>query len=239
MAGMEEETPPVESAPEFEDFPLSRAEYISAMVHLYRGELGRANTWRIRLDTTTNWAIVVTVGILSFAFGDAAHPSAAIILGMFLVVDFLVLEARRYRFFDVWKNRVRMLEENFYTPLLRRNLVSPKERWGSLVAADLHSPHFKITYMQAFKARLKGNYYFLFLVLLGGWLGKVLLQPATPSLSVLDRFGGGVVPWWLPVGVVVALYAFLAGVLLIVPPINEPEGAVWSREGREGALPDF
>lgn len=224
---------------EFEDFPLSRSEYISSVVHLYRGELERANTWRIRLDTTTNWAIVSTIGILSFAFGDADHPSASIILGMYLVVNFLVLEARRYRYFDVWKNRVRMIEENFYTPLLRRDLVSPKERWGSLVAADLHSPHFKITYMQAFKTRLKGNYVFLFLVLLGGWLGKVLLQPASPSLSVLERFGGGVVPWWLPVGGVAVLYVFLAAVLLLVPAICEPEGAHWSREGREGALPDF
>lgn len=224
---------------EFEDFPLTRSEYISAVVHLYRGELERANTWRIRLDTTTNWAIVSTIGILSFAFGDAGHPSASIILGMYLVVNFLVLEARRYRYFDVWKNRVRMIEENFYTPLLRRDLVSPKERWGSLVAADLHSPHFKITYMQAFKTRLKGNYVFLFLVLLGGWLGKVLLQPASPSLSVLERFGGGVVPWWLPIGGVAVLYVFLAAVLLVVPPIREPKGAHWSREGREGALPDF
>lgn len=233
------DAPPEQRDQEFEDFPLSRAEYISAVVHLYRGELDRANTWRIRLDTTTNWAIVSTIGILSFAFGDAGHPSASIILGMYLVLNFLVLEARRYRYFDVWKNRVRMIEENFYTPLLRRDLVSPKERWGSLVAADLHSPHFKITYMQAFKTRLRGNYVFLFLILLGGWLGKVLLQPAVPMLSVLERFGGGVVPWWLPVGGVAVLYAFLAGVLLFVPPICEPEGAHWSREGREGALPDF
>lgn len=233
------EAPPEQRDQEFEGFPLTRSEYISAVVHLYRGELERANTWRIRLDTTTNWAIVSTIGILSFAFGDAGHSSASIILGMYLVVNFLVLEARRYRYFDVWKNRVRMIEENFYTPLLRRDLVSPKERWGSLVAADLHSPHFKITYMQAFKTRLRGNYVFLFLVLLGGWLGKVLLQPAAPMLSVLERFGGEVVPWWLPVGGVAVLYAFLAGVLLFVPPICEPEGAHWSREGREGALPDF
>lgn len=239
--GAEEGRPsePEQPVPEFEEYPLSRDEYIAAMVHLYRGELGRANTWRIRLDTTTNWAIVSTVGILSFAFGDTGHPSAAIILGMYLVVNFLVLEARRYRFFDVWKNRVRMIEENFYTPLLRRDLVSPQERWGALVADDLYSPHFKISYLQAFKRRLRTNYLFLFLVLLAGWLGKALLQPATPALSLLERFGAGVVPWWVPVGVVAALYGFLAAVLLFVPPIREPQGAHWSREGREGALPDF
>lgn len=36
---------------------MTRAEYIAALVHFYRGELGRALALRIRLDTTTNWAI--------------------------------------------------------------------------------------------------------------------------------------------------------------------------------------
>ncbi|CAN5330834.1 hypothetical protein BH18GEM1_BH18GEM1_19450 [soil metagenome] len=40
----------------FEDYPLTRIEYITAMVHFYRGELARADAWRARLDPTTNWA---------------------------------------------------------------------------------------------------------------------------------------------------------------------------------------
>ena len=39
---------------------LSAGEFTTAMVHLYRAEAARANTWRIRLDTTTNWAVVTT-----------------------------------------------------------------------------------------------------------------------------------------------------------------------------------
>lgn len=221
---------------EFEERDLSRSEYISAVAHFYRGELERANTWRIRLDTTTNWAIVSTIGILSFAFGGGGHPSASIILGMYLVVNFLVLEARRYRFFDVWKNRVRMIEENFYTPLLRRDLVSPRESWGTLVAEDLRSPHFKITYLQALKIRLRRNYIFLFFILIAGWLGQILLHPEAP----LERIGGPFMPWWLPVGLVAILYLFLAGVLILVPEIEEPEEEHhWTQEGAEHALPDF
>jgi len=35
----------------FEDYPLTRSEYISAMVHFYRGERSRADAWRSRLET--------------------------------------------------------------------------------------------------------------------------------------------------------------------------------------------
>lgn len=223
---------------EFEEYPLTRQEYISAVTHLYRGELERANAWRIRLDTTTNWSIVSVMGILSFAFGVREHSSAAIILGMYLVLAFLHLEARRYRYFDVWKNRVRMIEENFYGPLLRRQLESPRERWGSLVAADLLAPHFKISYLQALRTRLLRNYLFLFLLLLAGWLIKVWLQPARPGLGLLERLTAPPVPWLLPLGMVAILYLFLAAVAIFVPPIREPEREHWS-EAESRQLPDF
>src|SRR5437588_10372767 len=35
-------------------------EFNTAMAHFYRGEITRANTWRNRLDTTTNWAVLTT-----------------------------------------------------------------------------------------------------------------------------------------------------------------------------------
>ncbi|MEZ5331917.1 MAG: DUF2270 domain-containing protein [Thermoanaerobaculia bacterium] len=229
---------PEESGRAFEDYPLTRAEYISAMVHLYRAELTRANTWRIRLDTTTNWSIISVIGLLSFAFGTEDHHHGSLVLGMLMVLNFLVLEARRYRFFDVWKNRVRMIEENFYTPLLRRDLTSPEAGWGALVAADLANPTFKISYLQALKARLVRNYLFLFVVLLLGWLGKLALYPAAPDLPYHQRFGAGPIPWYATLVLVVGLYLFLAWVALFAPDICEPEREHWSGRDR-GALPDF
>ena len=40
--------------------PWGMAEELSddALVQLYRGELGRSDRWRTRLDTTTNWALI-------------------------------------------------------------------------------------------------------------------------------------------------------------------------------------
>ncbi|MGH3851780.1 MAG: DUF2270 domain-containing protein, partial [Pseudonocardiaceae bacterium] len=35
---------------------LAPAEFNTAMVHFYRGEVQRSNTWRSRLDNTTYWA---------------------------------------------------------------------------------------------------------------------------------------------------------------------------------------
>jgi uncharacterized membrane protein len=62
----------------FESFPLTRPEYISAMVHFYRGEMHRSQVWRTRLDTTTNWAVVTTAGLISFAFCCSETSSSRI-----------------------------------------------------------------------------------------------------------------------------------------------------------------
>src|SRR6185503_6102412 len=37
---------------------MSPVEVTTAMVHFYRGEVQRSNTWRTRLDNTTYWAVL-------------------------------------------------------------------------------------------------------------------------------------------------------------------------------------
>src|SRR4051794_26361745 len=95
---------------------LNAAE-LGAVAHLYRGEVYRSTIWRTRLDNTTNWSIV-TMGIaLSTTFSSReASPLPLILIGMLLAV-FLGLEARRYRYFNVWRARTRWLETNFYAPI--------------------------------------------------------------------------------------------------------------------------
>ena len=39
-----------------------------------------------------------------------------LLLANLLVTVFLGFEARRFRYFDVWRSRMRMLEENFSIP---------------------------------------------------------------------------------------------------------------------------
>jgi len=201
---------------DYESTPLTRPEYISAIVHLYRGELHRANAWRLRLDQTTNWAVLTAAGVLTYSFGDG-HPSPwSIIAGLAIVTLFLFIEARRFRFADVWRSRVRMIEENFYGPILRRDPVSPAAQWGTFVATDLFRPRFKMSATTALRTRLLRNYLPMYAVLAVAFALKVGTQPTTAHswLEVRERLGGeGIVPWWAPLSV---LGAFAAGCLALI-----------------------
>jgi uncharacterized membrane protein len=201
--------------PHFEDTPLTRSEYIAAMVHFYRGEVYRATQWRLRLDNTTNWSILSTMGVVTFSFGDNAHPHAAILLGMLLVATFLNIEARRFRFFDVWQRRVRLIERNFYGPLLRRDLQSPNVLWGQLIAEDLLHPRFGLTQRQAVRARLVRNYLPIYAILLGAWALKLALQEPRGD-GWWHRMAVGALPWWVAPLFVAVVYGWLAAVLLLV-----------------------
>ena len=57
----------------FRGYAMRPAEFNTAMVHYYRAEIQRANTWRNRLDTTTNWAILTASAAITFALSDATR----------------------------------------------------------------------------------------------------------------------------------------------------------------------
>jgi uncharacterized membrane protein len=231
------------SAPSFEDYPLTRQEYIAAIVHLYRGELSRANVWRTRLDMTTNWAIVTSAGLLSYTFGDATHSHSILLLGNLLILMLLGYEARRFRLFDVWRARVRMIEENFYGPILRRDLVSPKQGWGRLVAKDLLSPEYKISFFEALRARLLRNYYPIFLLLLLAWGAKVAIHPGAVhgweglAANLRHGLGGAQSLWPLPIFLLAGLHLFLLAVALFVRPKGSRDEAYWPKEEAEAMSP--
>ena len=79
---------------------LAPAEFNTAMVHFYRGEIQRSNIWRNRLDTTTNWAVITAGATLSFVFSSPQNPHFAIPINTLLVSIFLFREARRYRYYE-------------------------------------------------------------------------------------------------------------------------------------------
>ncbi len=218
--------PSAQSWPDFESQPLSRSEYVTALVHLYRGELSRSLNWRARLDTTTNWAIIATLAVLTFSFNNPAYARDTLIGGMYATLVFMLHEARRFRFFDLYRARLRMLEENFYGPLLRRDPHSPIDRWGVMVADDLLRPRFKITLLQAVRARLLRNYAFVFVLLLLAWMARLFAQ-APPETALLPA-GPAWLTEWLPAALVAALYLFLVAVVLFTPRAQPPELAYWA-----------
>lgn len=205
-----EEANPQNAAPvAFEDYPLTRMEYINAMVHLYRGELSRAANWRARLDPTTNWAVVTAGAMLSFSFNSPTHSHVSLLLALVLVSIFLCFEARRFRYYDVWRSRVRMIEENFWIPMIRRNLISPRSDWREFMAQDLDCPTFKLSFPEAVGVRLRYNYLWIMLAILVAWLAKLNLHP-TPAASaaeVVGRMAIGPIPGSIVAAIVGLTYA--------------------------------
>ncbi len=208
--------------PDFEQTPLTRGEYITALAHFYRAEMHRSLIWRTRLDTTTNWAIVSTLAILTTSLSNPAYARETLLLGMFANIVFLIIEARRFRFFDVWRARVRMLEENFYGGILRRDQVSPQDMWGSQVADDLLRPRFHLTRLQAFRARLMRNFRFIFLLLLGAWLVHRLSPLFLEHQTTLRGM-----PEWVYDVTVVVIYLVLILIAIFTPKAVAPELAYW------------
>ncbi len=224
---MAEDTPI--SRVDLEHVPLTRSEYITAMVHLYRGEMHRATAWRLRLDNTTNWAIITTGGLLTFSFGHPESSHQVLLLGHVLLFAFLWIESRRYRFFDVWRSRVRKIEENFFNPLLTRLLVSPDPSWGDSVARDLDEPRFKMSRWRALHQRLRANYIVLFLTLSVAWVSKVFLHP-TPTKEIpvaLGRLEMDLLPWQGAVVVLSSFYLLLALLFFIPGTATQMRGREW------------
>ena len=206
-------------APDFEGKPLQRSEYMTAMAHLYRGEAQRSLSWRMRLDTTTNWAIVGTAGIISFSFNNPEYAAQTLLAGMYANLLFLILEAQRFRFFDVFHSRLRMIEENFYGPLLRRDLASPLANWGKIVAADLLTPHFHLSLRQAIRARLARVYAPLFVAQIIGWILVVVLNRRVVGEGWFEILAIGRVPGYVPAGLVLGLFIFLLICVSTAPPV--------------------
>ena len=114
---------------------------LTALAHLYRAEVFRSTHWRTRLDNTTNWAVVTTGIALSATFSNVeASPLPMVLVGL-LVSVFLVFEARRYRYYNMFRARARLLESDLYAPILHGRKVPVDARWTRLLAEDYEMPH--------------------------------------------------------------------------------------------------
>lgn len=190
---------------------ITRSEFINAMIHLYRGELGEATAWRSRIDTTSHWAIVLSATALTFIFSDKSSQRQVLIPLISLFVTFLLLmEARRYRFFDIWRTRVRMIEIDFYRPLLDDSALATPH-WKETLAHDMEWPRFHIPLWEAAGRRLRRNYQWIYIILFGSWLVELSSYPtSTSSLSeIVSRAALGPLPGPVVFAGMVIFYAAL------------------------------
>ncbi|MET3844236.1 DUF2270 domain-containing protein [Bradyrhizobium sp. OAE829] len=196
-------------------FPSSPSEFITAFAHFHRAEIARMAGWRDRIDRTTNWAITLVAAMLSVSLSTSNAHHSVLMFAMVLAFFLLMIESRRYRFFDVYRSRVRRLERNYYAKLFDPG-VKAEEDWQRIMAADLLAPTFVMSMAEAVSRRLRRNYIWIFLILLGAWALKVTFPSFSgevpPALTFHDwvrNAGVGPVSGWIISAVMLAFYGWI------------------------------
>jgi uncharacterized membrane protein len=199
-------------------FPATSSEAITALAHFHRAEIARMISWRDRIDLTTNWAITVVAGMLSVSLSTPTAHHGVLLFAMVLVLLLLSIEARRYRFFDVYRTRVRQLERNYYAEIFAPGPESELD-WARALGGSLRKPQFLIPLRTAIARRLRRNYFWMFLVLLAAWLIKisssrlqqdeVAVDPAKSMPGVIQNLALGPMPGWVVLIAVLAFYGWL------------------------------
>jgi uncharacterized membrane protein len=204
-------------------FPTNSVEFVNALSHYYRGEMARMMSWRDRLDRTTNWAITGVGAMLSVSLSSPQSHHGVLLFAMVLIFLMLYIESRRYRFFHVYRSRVRLMERNYYVRIFSPRDMIDMTHWMNQLGEDLRLPRFTITTTQAMARRLRRNYIWLFLILLLAWLLKTttsVLQAAgaaeiVHSTGELFRNAAiGYVPGLIVVILIVSFYGWMFYVMI-------------------------
>ena len=203
--------------------PTTSTEYVNTLAHYYRGEMARMQSWRDRIDRTTNWAITVVAALLSVSLSSSQSHHGVLLFGMVLVYLLLVIESRRYRFFDVYRRRVRLMERNYYGTIFTKDNFSEFDWMGEL-GRDIRNPQFYVTLYQAMARRLRRNYGWIFLILLLAWILKTtttVLQAKSGEAALIhsttELFSNaaiGYIKGWVVILGVIAFYGWLGYVLV-------------------------
>ncbi|WP_394739330.1 DUF2270 domain-containing protein [Natronococcus roseus] len=203
------------------------SEMSSVLGDAYRGELDRETTWRERLDQTTTWAVTVMAAILTWAFSSPDNPHYVILVGVLAVGLFLLIEARRYRDYDVYRSRVRLFQENLLADALDPSQESEHEDWRSELSDDYRDPTMKITMLEAVANRLRRIYLALVTVLLLAWIFRITAYMG--ETGVVEAASVGSLPGILVLAVVVAFYGTILAIVLW-PRERKAKGEFGNRE---------
>ncbi|MFC4550006.1 MULTISPECIES: DUF2270 domain-containing protein [Halorussus] len=149
------------------------SDMLGLLGHFYRGQMDRVTAWRGRLDQTSYWAVTIIAAILTWVFSSPGNPHYLLLVAMGAMMVFLVIEARRYRAYDVWRERVRMLEEDLFAEMFDPDQERVHADWRTRLSADLRNPALKTSMLTALARRLRRIYYPLLLVLLAAWLTRI------------------------------------------------------------------
>ena len=212
----------------FRGYQLKASEFTTAMVHFHRAEVQRANVWRQRLDATTNWAVITAGAAISIAFSRPGSQPV-LLVDLLLITIFLIIEARRYRYYEVWAYRVRLMETDFFASMLVPPF-HPAPDWAEALADNLLTPRFPISYWEAIGRRLRRNYLYIYVVIGLAWVVSVALSPPLASLADLaTRLDLGPVPGSYVLIAVALFYLGLVIFALVTSPLKQSAGEVLPR----------
>ena len=216
-----------ESVWTYQGYQLEPSQFATAMVHLYRAEIQRVNFWRSRLDTTTNWSVVTEAAALTFAFGAPQNPHFILLLVLILLLAFLNIEARRYRYYELWYRRSRLLENNYFAAMMAPP-YSPSADWDTQLEEDLRHPTFRTSWWEAVAHRFRRNYLWMITLLITSWIIKLNIHPyptAQIEIMIARATIGRLVPGGLVMSSVALIYILLiiVTVLFSLPSDKRPE----------------
>lgn len=220
----------------YRGYQIRASEFTTAMSHFFRAEVQRANIWRQRLDTTTNWAVVTTGAVLSFSFTQIDSNHLVILLNLVLVTMFLSIEARRYRYYELWAYRVRLMETDFFAAMLVPPF-HPSPDWAETLAENLLHPDFPISIWEALGRRLRRNYLWIYTVIGAAWMAKLWLFPGVAASvgEFIDRSAvGSISGRWVALSALL-FYLALAAISLITVGLHRSTGEVLPRFGAHSA----
>jgi uncharacterized membrane protein len=213
-------------APSVFRLPQSGNEFVTAVAHFHRAEIARMAGWRDRIDRTTNWAITVVAAMLSVSLSTPSSHHGVLLFAMVIVLLLLWIEARRYRFFDVYRARVRLMERNWFAQMFAP-VPEIDTGWVRQLGEDLRRPRFLIKHGEAMSRRLRRNYGWLFFILLLAWVLKVSssqVQQGAVRFDLVQSFEDtiraaalGPVPGWFVWLGLAGLYGWLGYVAWSVP----------------------
>lgn len=197
--------------------PTTSAELVNTLAHYHRAEIARMAGWRDRIDRTSNWAITVVAAMLSVSLSTPTSHHGVLLFAMLLVLLLLSIEARRYRFFDVYRARVRKFERNYFAQIFAPS-GDGEENWARELGEDLREPHFHLSQGDAVRRRLRRNYIWMFMILLLAWVLKIASSKLQEGVSrdfvrsvneVVRNAALGPIPGWTVLLAVAAFYIWL------------------------------
>lgn len=221
------ETSETEPVWTYRGYQLRSSDFTAAMVHFFRALISRADFWRSRLDNTTNWAVITTAAALSLSWDPQI-----IILNTMLVTLFLFIEARRYRYYELYSYRARLLETDFFAAMLVPPF-RPAPDWAESLAENLLHPTFSISMWEAFGRRFRRNYIWIYVILWVAWFLHIWLHPTTATswAELTSRAAIGQFPAWLVLLIGMIFNGVLIAIGVVTMPLHHAAGDVLPGDG--------